>query len=227
MILWIVLFVLVVAISFVLALASMRDFIEAPQKEKEYSVFLIRKIGGLNVEFLNSISRDLSKSGLMISLERLFKGKKSALVIFGPRQYLLSYQHSLNLLELEDYTNVSVQNVAAWEIGIKKNGQWTMDDGQLFSNLPVLLESEQFWWQIILSVSKSKSFQGNLRAVLVSADQSRRRDLQHALQNLSPGLVKLPKAFSNTQLLDFYQKRSFSKSQKLGIQDKDILSLVL
>src|SRR3989338_11196841 len=100
MILWVVLFVLVVTISFVLAAKSMRDFTEVAHKGEEYSLFLIRQNTGLNVQLLNSIHDNLLSSGSIISFERLVKGQKSALAVFGPKKLLMSYKDFLNLLEL-------------------------------------------------------------------------------------------------------------------------------
>jgi len=220
MILWVVLFVLVVAISFVLALNSMRDFQEeVPEAGEDYGLFLIRHTRGLNGLF-DQLHDDLFESGLNISFERLFKGKKSALVVFGSRKLLTKYQDFLNLLELEDYTNVDVEGVNAWEVGVKQNGKWTMDNGQLFGSLPSLSDTEQFWWQLILWVNKdnpsTKLFQNQIRAVVLSSDVIKRKNLTQTLQNLPKDLFfKVPKAFSNAQILDFYRKRSFTKKARL------------
>src|SRR5688572_3161726 len=125
MILWVVLFVLVVAISFVLAAQSMRDFSEVPAKEAEYGLFLIRNTVALTPAVLDSIKNELLESKTIISFERLFKGGKSALVAFGPRELLLNHQSALDLLELEDYTqNVEVEHISAWEVVVKKDAKF-------------------------------------------------------------------------------------------------------
>ena len=124
MILWVILFLLVVAISFVLAVKSMKDFIDIPSNSSaEYSLFLIRKIQIVNADFLSHLNERLVESSSILAIERLFKGKKSALVVYGPRKLLLSLNHVLDLLELEDYTDVNVEQVSAWEIGIKEIGR--------------------------------------------------------------------------------------------------------
>lgn len=190
----------------------MKDFTEIAQSGQKYGLFLIRKTQGLNAQFFNSIHSDLLQLRLVISFERLFKGKKSALVVFGPRKLLFNYHNSLDLLELEDYTNINAENISAWEIAIK-------DNGKVFSNLPPMLETEQFWCQLVLWADKKEaeltSFLGQIRAVLVSTDVVRNKTLTHSLQNLAPDrLFKLPKDLSNEQILDFYQKRVFRKEQK-------------
>lgn len=229
MILWIVLFVLVVAISFVLALNSMRDFQEeiSGSIEEDYGLFLIRHSRGLNRQLLERIHDDLSESGLNISFERLFKGKKSALVVFGSRKLLTKYQDSLNLLELEDYTNVNAEMVNAWEVGIKEDGGWKVEDGKVLSRLSQFLETEQFWWQLILWVDNpsTKLFQSQIRAVVLSDDPTKRKNITQALQNLPKDwFFKLPKAFSNAQIIDFYRKRSFTKmSQNPALNSEQVL----
>lgn len=217
MILWVVLFVLIVAISFVLAVKSMRDFTETASGGEEYALFLIRASGGLNARFFNSIYNDLLSRKAVISFERLFRGKQSALVVFGVRKLLFPYIESLDLLELEDYTDVKAQHVSAWEVGIKENGR-------VFSNLPQLSETEQFWWQIILS----SEFKPQIRAVVVSADTVRRNTLSQNLQKLAPEKVfKLPKAYSNTQILDFYKKRIISADNKNpSLSSEELLHLL-
>lgn len=206
-ILWVILFILIVAISFVLAIRSMKDFAQTPQSNDDYSLFLIRNVSGLNGQLLNSIRANV-KSALNISFERLFKGKKSALVVFGPRKPLLNYKDSLDLLELEDYTNVNAEHISCWEVAIKNNAP---SGEKLFINLPEFSDTEQFFWQVIFS----NLLQPQIRAVVVSDDNGSRDNLTQALQNISPKmLTRLPKAFSNAQLLDFYQKRSFVKSNK-------------
>src|SRR5437870_4004856 len=121
MILWLLLFFLTVAISFVLAYQSMRDYQENPGHFKiEYSLFLIRSPEALNINVLKAIEVELSKENLIISLERLFKGTKTALVIFGPKIILQKFSTTLNLLELEEYTKQAKDGqISVWEMGVK------------------------------------------------------------------------------------------------------------
>lgn len=221
MILWVVLFVLVVAISFVLAARSMRDFTEVPQSNDDYSLFLIRKTQGLTLELLSSIHNELLKSNFIISFERLFKGNKSALVIFGPRKLLTHHQNLLDLLELEDYTDVNIEDISAWEAGIKSK----INIQKIFTNLPQFLENDQFWWQIIIS----KGSKVQIRAIVITSDDIKRNSLTQTLHNLAPEkVIKLPKAFSSQQILEFYKLRSFRKdSENLSLSSEEILSLLL
>ncbi len=212
MILWVILFFLVVAISFVLALKSMKDFIDIPANaSQEYGLFLIRKIQAVNADLLNHLNGRLLESNLILSIERLFKGKKSALVIYGPRKLLLSLNHVLDLLELEDYTDVNVEQISAWEIGIKDLSAEWVSGQNIFASLPQFLDSEQFWWQITLN----GSFKIQITAVLIAEDNQRRTTLSQTLQSIDPQvLIKLPKSYSNQQFLEFYQQRSLRVFEK-------------
>lgn len=225
MILWIALFILVVVLSFVLAAKSMRDYQEVPSERGDYGLFLIRNRGGLTAELFHSIHDELLSSGLSISFERVFKGKESALLVFGPRILLAKFNQILSLLELEDYTNIDIDTTLAWEIGINSNTE--QSEQKIFSQMPQLLDQEQFWWQLVLWVS-SKSFHGQIRAVLKSEDPLKRKNISQILQNLPhKKLVKLPKAFSNSQLMDFYKKRSFQKKVKgNSLNSVEIMQLI-
>lgn len=223
MILWVILFLLVVAISFVLAVKSMKDFIDIPSNaSEEYGLFLIRKIQSVNTALLSHLNEKLLESSSILSIERLFKGKKSALVVYGPRKLLLSLNHVLDLLELEDYTDVNVDQISAWEIGIKDPSIQWVDGQNIFANLPQFLDSEQFWWQIIINGSLNLQ----ITAVLMSAMEQRRIKLTQTLQSYDlQALIRLPKAFSNQQFLDFYQNRSLrvfdKKNSSLASNPKD------
>lgn len=101
MILFIILFILIVAASAYLAYISMRDYYDLPEKIKNYSLFLIREPSALNVANLDKFLAE--SSAPILSFERLFKGSRSALVIYGPKQVLAKFP-DFKLLELEDYT---------------------------------------------------------------------------------------------------------------------------
>lgn len=203
----------------------MRDFTEDPSENKDYSLFLIRHRQGLSEQLFHLIHDELSHSGLSISFERLFKGGESALVVFGPKGLLHKLSKSLDLLELEDYTNIK-EDIGAWELGISHKEQQT-----LTGVIPILSAQEQFWWQLVLWADKksthSKVFHSQLRCLVVSSEGAKRKNLSQVLPNLPKDwLVKLPKAFSNEQLSDFYKKRSFQKRGQTVINYKEILQLL-
>ena len=207
MILWALLLLLVIAISFILAKLSMKDYTEIPST-KDFGLFLIKQPNNFNQEFLNLIRNDLQKLNSIISFERLFKGKEVALVVYGSKKMLSKYTNTLGLLELEDYSKLGEKDLGVWEIEFK---QLTMDNGQLTmgESLPQLLDNEQLWWQVIIA----NSFKSQIKAAVVSEDPLKKQDLSKTL-NLPANFVRLPKVYSNAQLLDFYQKRSFQINEE-------------
>lgn len=216
MTLWVILFLLIVAISFVLAMQSMRDYQEIPQKPKEnYGLFLIRQIGGFNAEVLNSILKRITKEGLIISIERLFKGNFTTLTIFGPKTVLEKFNSELDLLELEDYVaNLDSSHITTWEIGIKEATKFNPDDlSNIFNGLPKLDAEDQFFWQVVIGKDQTQ-----IRAALYSKDSTKHKTLVPLLQSLQMGtLTKIPKPFSTEQMMDFYRLRTLSRDSKVPV----------
>lgn len=222
MIIWFVLFFIILSISFILAYFSMKDYQEVPSGESDYGVYLLRKPQFLTTQILSAILK-LSK-GKIVSLERLFKGETSALVIFGPRNSLeRHFGEILGLLELEDYTKVSGEFMS-WEFGKKA----PLQNLTPFNNFPRLLPNEHFWWQInILSNEReSGNYSGQLRAVLISPDKERLDSLVSKFQESIGGfLVKLPTPFTSSQILEFYRQRIISPANTITLKTEEVILL--
>ena len=229
MLLWIALIFVLTAIAFVLALSSMSDFRIFATPGKKYSLFLIRNIAVLDSLILQQLHPLVIKDKSLISIERLFKGKESALVIFGPRDILLNFKDQLSLLELEEYSTIQTEDFNTWEMGIKP--QVKLEVKKAFSEPLELLDNEQFWWQIVLQpvIDKKQQpfFYTQVRAVFLYANQQRSDEVAPKLQNLTQGfLVKIPKPFTKKQILQFYQKRSIGKDEyNPNLSSEDILKL--
>lgn len=214
MILWIALFLLIVAISFVLAFQSMRNYQEpARVKPKEESaLYLIRNLNNLNGKLLESLRGHISSAGLAVSIERLFKGRKAALTIFGPKRIIEKFKAELDLLELEDYTlGLSGEDLHMWEVGARNPKKHNLSG--IFSKFPSLGEEDQFFWQIVLGAKNGREpvFASQIRAAVFSKDPVRRKQLAPLFQNLSEELVKIPQSFPPLQQLSFYKQRSLGK----------------
>ncbi len=154
--LWIILFLLVVAISFFLAYQSMRDFQEGIQHTPVvYGIYLIKKPAGVTVSSLNLLHSAMFKKKALVAFETLFKGGKKAHVVFGPKEILEHALHEAQLVELEDYTSqVDISSLHAWEMELRGSGD-------VFANMPDLIPHEHFWWQVVLSAREYKS-SGNI-----------------------------------------------------------------
>jgi len=213
------LFLIIIGLSLVLALRSMRDYQEIPQKSKlEYGIFLIRKLQNFNGGILEALGKIIFEESLVVGIERLFKGRESALTIFGPKIILQQFANDLDLLELEDYTrNFDKNNFLVWEMGVKHN-KVNLQSFNIFDSLPKLEPQEQLFWQMILGPNKSKhdlTFQTQIRAGIYAQDDRRRKELALSLQSLRPDdLVKIPKPFSNEQMIEFYRQRILERDSK-------------
>lgn len=232
MIIWFILFFIVVLVSLVLAYKSMEDYRETTAGLNiNYSLFLVRQPEALTKEVINSLHQSILKEGLILSFERLFKGAKSALVIFGPFHILQPFSSNLGLLELEDYTHKidpsklekgSSPGVAAWEVGTKNPPADPLFMSNLFQTLPPLESEEEWWWQVAVQPrGKADSgklqqpfFQSVLRSVIISSIPKRAQSLQESLSHFGSeaGLAFLPQPYTISQLVKFYQERSLPHS---------------
>lgn len=224
MIFWVIIFIVIVLISLLLSYYSMKDYQLPLDSKLEYGLFLIRKTSNLSLDLLSELLKSLDNN--LISFERLFKGGEAALLIYGPKDQLVKLQPDLDLLEMEDYTlNLKVDSLSAWEFGIRADLERKEN---LFEDFPKLSEAEQFWWQIIIRPLQKdeKVFKGNIRAVVLSDNPDLRRKLVITLQNLaSQYLIKLPKAYSNKQIMNFYIERNMSPT-KQNLNLRQILKLL-
>lgn len=206
---WLGLFLIILVSSFVLAYLSMKDYQEIP-RPSENSLYLIRNPAAFNEALIESLHAELVKTGSPISLERLFKGEKKAWVIFGPKKILQRFE-KLQLLELEDYTNVSKEQVTSFEMELRKD--------QSFLLAP-LSENEQFWLQIILQPEKEKNFKAYFRVVIFVPDDRRRSKLSGTLKEGTGLLTYLPRPLSSDKIFSLYQLRAapmlYSSSSEMG-----------
>lgn len=192
----------------------MRDYYQKPSElSRDYALFLIRNPNAISLELMNDLYKSSRKTDKIIALERLFKGTKSAAVMFGPKSILDSYP-DLNLLELEDYS-VNARVYTAWEIGSKDHIKLHIDLPDVFKQVPTLSENEQFWWQLILHAKSAPfTFDCQIRAVAVAQDERRAKEISEGLETFGNGqLLKLPKAFTSEQILKMYTQRAKQVSE--------------
>lgn len=228
MIFWILLFILVVAISILLAYLSMRSFQEVPtSREADYGLFLVRKTLNLTQAVLADFQKLMVKGNFIISIERLFKGNQSTLVIFAPRKLIQNYVLALDLVELEDYTNDATQKPYVFQMGAKHKGE-TGSLNNFFEEFLILNPDELVFWQLVLHAKKDGIFEILPRVAFFSKDKMRLIELGKSFQNLAGFLHKLPKPFSNEQMIKFYRSRVFTKgAHNLNLQTGEVLDLIL
>lgn len=224
MLIWIILFLVVVGVSFVLAFRSMGDYREAPRPSVPYSVFLIGNPRALTSNTLQNLSEALFRDKLILSFERLFKGSKRALVVFGPAYILQPFSSELGLSEIEDYSRKITGQVGAWEIG-KKSGHTTAGH-DVSSYIPDLKDDEEFWWQVVLRPGGNADFTATVRAVFRGRNRERLTEFEEALSGTgkSGGLTILPQSYLSEQVVKFYQDRSLG--ERLVLPAEEVVSLL-
>lgn len=238
MAIWIALFTLTFIISLIMAYRSMSDYYEqASNFPVTYSQYLVGNPEGLTAEILRGLHNSAYDSRFILSFERLFKGSRRALVIFGPTTILHTLVGPLKLTELEDYSKrvgevqIKSGEVATWGMGRKKGDTATLQTENFFVSLPELLESEEFWWQIVLQPKGSREsgeFESTIRAVLLAGNSARATTLKSDFSKLGQeeGLAETPKAHTTEEFLKLYSERALPKEYTQTITPEEVLSLV-
>jgi hypothetical protein len=249
MTIWLALFIIIIITSFILAYLSMKDYQETPAKHSGFGIFLIQNPQTFNNAVLRSLYSDAQKRQAIITVERLFKGSKSALIITGNREILEKYTQILNLLELEDFTNLLEDYLVAWEIGLKEGTSRPIKIDDIFKDMPIFETNEQFWWQLTFHApvfkkhtlidffswlilgkkASATTFKCQIRAVLYSPDANRRAKFSEELQRLGePILTKIPRPITSSQMFHNYKMRSIfpADSYLLDLGVDEVLQLL-
>jgi len=203
----------------------MVDYKEIPRRqEADYGLYLVRKSSGLTWEFLDSVRAKLLSTGGVLSLERLFKDRKTVLCLFGPKNILKDLMGELRLLELEDYTaGISYENMDIWEVGTKGSGETLENTDNIFAALPKLYKEDQFFWQVALGDKRVQ-----IRAAIFSNDTRRRKIFANWFENLAPGvLIKVPRPYSNEQMFDFFRLRSLGRDTEIPVLGSKVVMRLL
>ncbi len=152
MIIWIILFSSVVITSFYLALRSMRSYQEKPEHfSYPYALYLIQEKRNLTEDCLNQLYQALLPKRALISFERLAKGSRNALVVYGPVPLLQPFIGDLGLLELEDYTaQTNPQDLQALEFGSSHTSGKFQTEQALQYLVNELQAEDETWLQLVL-----------------------------------------------------------------------------
>lgn len=225
---WLIIILVIIVVSFILALRSMRTYKEVPTTKFPYGIFLIK-----NEELLleNGVMNKLYdfcvESNAIISLERLFNGNEKALVLYAP-QNVGQFVSELALLEIEDYLlkapkspqkKVLIDEAVVWSIKPKNESDLVIKPG--FLKDLNLEPSQNFFWQIIMVAAKQKfHFQINIRAAILESDVHKKIELakfisKHIADESS--LERNSKSSDSIALLFMeYQKRIITPSEAEG-----------
>lgn len=221
MIIWVILFAVIILTSFVLAFRSMQGYREMPvHSQTLYSLYLIKNEANLTEDLLTRINLIIDQKRLVVSFERLCKGSKKALVVYGPVAILKTFSEELNLMELEDYTlgNIKDQPKLSWEISSKNFQDHRKENIGFYEISKDLLDGEQFWWQLVLQPQCEKRglqpmFKALIRIVVIAANE-KNQEIKKILDKIikDSELLALPQAYSSEQIFRFYQQRSLPQT---------------
>lgn len=223
MILILLLLIVAAIVSVLLAYLSLHDYQDTLQDET--GVYLIRKIKALNKDFLESLNSKLRNEEEIVSLEKLIKGKRVAMVIYGPKHLIESFKE-LDLLELEDYSRVVPdKNIFCWEV-VPRMGKRKLD--LVFPEVQVA-DNEQVFYQVVLQKDNS-SFQSTARVVVVAEDITRKLKLMNDLGKLIEGKGFSRKKLKKTSatLYKAYKLRSITPKliYKFNLKYEELLKLL-
>lgn len=248
MVIWVLLFLIILAISAFLAFESMVDYREHPLNFKiGYSLYLVSKPQMLTPEFVNQLYLSMIEDNLIFSLERLFKGQKRALLVYGPSNKFRQFVNFLGLIELEEYSRkIEIDQleaqapIFAWEVGTK-NSSGEVAVSSLLSYMPQLNSNEEFWWQVVLQPyktwnvlrlmkreEKKDGFKAIIRAVVKADDRKRAASLQDELTKIGAdqGLLPLPQIYTTSQVIKFYQERMMPFNLTLNLKTEEVIGFL-
>lgn len=243
---WIILFIIIVATSAFLAFRSMKNYQEIPHPKQGFSLFLVRNKDQFNLDVLNKLYFLAQTSDSFFSIERLFKGSQSALLIFGPKSILLT-QPQLNLLELEDYlyndmgeepfsnlqkkTNKNDSYTIAIEPKNNPKKQLNVKNG--FLKLLDLYPEQYFFWQVVCFPVKGNlnPFQVTVRAMVADSDLHQRVELVKKMTAHITEFTGLPSDNKNAPpsvLYDDFRNRSLIPKEVSAfvLDSEEVLNLL-
>jgi len=233
MLFWLILFLIIAALSFVLAKRSVKNAetkVKIPDEPR--SLFLIHNPEAIDESLLAKIHQQLLEEKTVLSFERLYKGNESVLTIYGS-QNLPQLLPELNLLELEDYlvpkertfevkegNKINADQAFIWSVPIKAG----LGQGSLLNNLD-LGSDEHFFFQLVLQAIPDKKDQTNqfkVTARALAATKNRMEKVALAKRlftDLSQKLGTNQNLQPTPQSFDKYQIRLPEGDNQLGISD--------
>lgn len=236
---WIIFIIIIVIASAILAIRSMKDYDETPDDPSSYELFLIRDLKDFNEEIISRFHSFLLSLDTFFSIERLYKGKESVIVLYGPKAMKKSFPE-LKLLELEDYLKdpkdnnpapskvISSNDAYSWVVKKPASKKVSKSD---FLKME-LLDNQFFFWQIICSPLKnSNQFQVTIRAMVSDKDAPSRIELvkkyEASLKNHA-GFITSNSGQTASSIFDSFKKRTLIPKEisPFIVGSQDILHLL-
>lgn len=246
---WIILFIIVVAVSAFFAYRSMRSFQELPSPQLGYTLFLVNNLKEFTLQTLDKLFQYSLNNNSYFSLEVLFKGPQVVLAIFAPKD-ISGYFQNLGLIEIEDYLlgqenesqvqsatsttpKTDVNHAYAWLIQPKNNLKKKISVSENFFRMLDLKDNQKFFWQVVASPVKNSDiqFQVTIRAMVEEADPNLRVELAKEMDreiNSGTGLLRQANLNSNSEMYNNFKKRTLipKEVRKFILQKEEIYDLL-
>ncbi len=209
---WAAILLAAIIISSLLAYRSMKNFQDTPVLNLPYGLFLIRNKAVLSQETLEKMHAWAANLKVIFSLEKLFKGPQSALVIFAPLG-IAEFLPELQLLQLENYLP-QVSDTFIWQISPKPNPKKLVINAAFLKEVH-LSQDQQFFWQVVCAPQKKGLFQVTIRAMVVDQKQIGRVELARTIDKHildTTGLIK-QREQTNSDLYDDFERRVVVKKE--------------
>lgn len=230
---YILLFIIIIAISAFLAFRSMKSFQEIPSATHKYSLFLLKNPKAFSLDTLTKLYAHSLSSKLIFSIEVLLKGNQAALALYAPAS-TASLLPELQPIEIEDYLGVEHLNqIYSWAIQPKNNPKKVLTVSPDFLKMTELEENQKFFWQIVLTSVKADTpnFQATIRAMVEEGDPIKRVELAKKIDKeieSCTGLVKNPKQDSVSSIFSAFIKRTLTPKQSIPfvLKPQEVLDLI-
>lgn len=251
---WVILLIILLGASLILAFYSMRSYQEIPAALSSYSLFLVRNKQAFNTQMLDKIHQLTAPDQASFSLERLFKGNESVLVIFGPVN-LIRQLPELDPLELEDYlqtdsnspssmeglrpTKISVNDSFTLTIVPKGSSKKSLLAKSDFLKMLNLEPEQYFFWQIVASplVKRSQKdprslFQVTIRAMVVDKNAAKKIDLAKKIDqeiNRATSLTSQKRSQTSQSYFLSFTKRAIIPKEvaEFSLHSEELVSLTV
>ncbi len=219
---WFILGLLVIYLSFVLARKSLKNYQDMPSGEN--GLFLLRDLQYFDDVFLEKICM---QTGSIFSLEKIYKGGQGALVLFAPKRVGEGIV-GLSPLEIEDYTQkISEDRVQVWELNVgKKKGAKHI---HFLEGANLTLE-EQAAFQIVFMPGEKGKIQVSMRILVSASDALKRSNIAKQIdKNMAlSNQVRSKRKFSSKQVFGHFRKRSLYPKEvsKQFLTPQELLKLI-
>lgn len=224
----------------------MKGYQELPPQNFEHSLFLINNPQLLNEDNIKKIYNYSLNNELIFSIEKLYKGKDKAVILFGPTAFARALDET-KITELEDYLlpktytpqnlnelkAVNINSTLSWTLIPDRNSKNKIILKDNFAAIDGISENERVFIQFVLAPVKSVNlvFQTTIRVMVVSDDPNKRVELAKKIDGQiksSSNLVRKESGNSISQTFDSFKLRTLipKELQLISVTSDQLLKII-